>query len=224
MRDLIVEFEWHRRPGAFQLAKETAQSGALRIKHAALTGEPARERTRQRVVFQGGDLVTYRPLDLYRDILVGEFAKVTSAASALAFVDAFGPLTDLGHSPKIGDSVEWIVARATKIRSLIQEFRLSASRGARFAAEPLGKFDILLFCDPATSSAQLTVTPRNLHAAIWLLLGRALSEGASVRECEYCRSVFVSGPGSGRRRDSRFCSEEHQIAFNSEKRTKGKRR
>lgn len=37
------------------------------------------------------------------------------------------------------------------------------------------------------------------------------------KECLHCGRCFAVGPGSGRRSDAKFCSQEHQIQFNRQK-------
>ena len=39
------------------------------------------------------------------------------------------------------------------------------------------------------------------------------------RQCGYCLNWFEAGVGTGRRADARYCSNEHQILFNSRKRS-----
>ena len=39
-------------------------------------------------------------------------------------------------------------------------------------------------------------------------------------KCRYCETVFLVGPGTGRRMDALFCCDEHRVRYNSLKRSK----
>ncbi|HET8920663.1 MAG TPA: hypothetical protein VFN27_13400, partial [Xanthobacteraceae bacterium] len=58
--------------------------------------------------------------------------------------------------------------------------------------------------------------------AIWLQLAEALSGDAQIRRCLQCGAWFAAGANFGRRRETKFCSDEHRILYNSLKRTSGK--
>ena len=46
-----------------------------------------------------------------------------------------------------------------------------------------------------------------------------LPSGTKFEKCQHCGQQFLVGEG-GKRRDARFCSDEHRVAFNSLKRKK----
>jgi hypothetical protein len=59
---------------------------------------------------------------------------------------------------------------------------------------------------------------QTLLDAIWLQLADALSVNAEIHRCLQCEMWFPAGRGFGRRQDAKFCSAEHQILFNNQKR------
>ena len=85
----------------------------------------------------------------------------------------------------------------------------------------LSRIDTVLTVDPITRAPRIRLTVDSLRAALWLQLGQALSKGVTVQQCQHCGSLFETGPGTGRRLDAKFCSDQHRIAFNSIKRSKG---
>jgi hypothetical protein len=42
----------------------------------------------------------------------------------------------------------------------------------------------------------------------------------AARTCQYCSSLFESGPGTGKYIDAKFCSNEHKVRYFSLARTK----
>jgi hypothetical protein len=65
-----------------------------------------------------------------------------------------------------------------------------------------------------------TLTTNSLINGLWLQLASDVSGGAAFRLCERCGELFETGPRTGRRADSKFCSDAHRIEFNSRKRSK----
>ena len=43
--------------------------------------------------------------------------------------------------------------------------------------------------------------------------------GTIVKKCLSCEKIFEAGGNSGRRADAKFCSDQHRIKYNSDKRT-----
>jgi len=60
-----------------------------------------------------------------------------------------------------------------------------------------------------------------LRDALWLQFGQAMMREGQLRLCPHCAHWFETGLGTGRRKDARFCSDEHRVTFNSLKRSKG---
>jgi len=70
-----------------------------------------------------------------------------------------------------------------------------------------------------TQRIEQRVFPQTLLQALWLQFIYAPVGAAKLSECEYCGEQFWAGPGTKRRVDAKFCSHEHQVLFNSEKRS-----
>ena len=56
----------------------------------------------------------------------------------------------------------------------------------------------------------------------WRERGKFLVPVVETRECLHCKCKFDVGVRTGRRADAKFCSHEHQIAYNSHKRRTSK--
>jgi hypothetical protein len=76
--------------------------------------------------------------------------------------------------------------------------------------------------DPVTSTPLWRVRPSTLLDGLWLQFGQAVTRGSRIQTCAHCGAWFEAGRGTGRRLDSKFCSDEHRIAFNSLKRSREK--
>jgi hypothetical protein len=178
----------------------------------------------RRVVRNGpnGSEVPCRPLngDEFRI-----FASIaTSDAGVLDFVQRFGPLTWDGWDASKGDILELVMHHARAMR----ELRGAAAEGhsPSFDSGPvyIGSDSAVhagVIWDPAAKSPRWCFRPNTLLDAIWLQFGEAVTRGAQLRACQHCGAWFEAGTGTGRRADARFCSDEHRIAFNSLKRSKG---
>jgi hypothetical protein len=220
-------------PVPAQIIFRSSQSGSGLPVHP-LTWRDALGHPIPRIVRLGGDLVPYRPLDILDDIfrafinipVSNDYEKM--AEDALDFVDRFGPLSREGLDENLGDLVggnggaihdlcdmnQYIDARldedGTKIRQLLGEVEI----------EVTGIVPRLSY-DPGTRSPKLRFQIPNLKTALCLHLMHSFDSGAAYRRCawEKCGRVFEAGVGTGRRADSKFCSDQHRIAFNSIHRT-----
>jgi hypothetical protein len=160
-----------------------------------------------RIVGKGGKRLRRR-LDNYPQ-LFSSFAGIKTPEELLAFVTEHGPLTQriAGWEgdvvPKLLDQAEMMRAdfknRARKLPITIPLTDVKASLGA----------DNSIKYNPAT-----------LLDALWLQFAQALSGGAVMRVCLYCRDPFAVGGKSGKRIVAKFCSNEHRIEFNSLKRSR----
>jgi hypothetical protein len=223
MVNFAIDFEWWRDAKGYCLVdamppKEPRPEGLILVGYS---GEP------QRVVRLGGALLPYRPLAEFGDVLFVEFARSAhDPHGVLDFIERFGPLTEAGLDAGQGEDVSRLIEHAEAMHSW-----LDACRNGNMAALPrmigpegirLSRIDTVLTVDPITRAPRIRLTTESLLAALWLQLGQALSEGAVVQQCRHCGTLFEAGPGTRRRVDAKFCSEEHRIAFNSLKRSKGK--
>jgi hypothetical protein len=181
-------------------------------------GRPAR------IVRRGGKLEPYRPFGTV-DGLYRIFANLgTTEEGLLNFVSRFGPLTESGNR-ECGEEVIFPMSAASAMRDLLScSLQERAAYLSRFGENGLSwsQIDVALAFNPITGKPQFRLTPPTLVNALWLELGQALSSDASIRNCLHCGGWFEAGPGTGRRQDSKFCSDAHRIAFNSRKRSKGK--
>jgi hypothetical protein len=221
MADLAIDLEWFRDNKGYRLVDATPPE-----KPAPYAGTLAIDLSEpQRVVRQGGTLVPYRPLAEYGDVLFREFAKVANPDGVLGFIERFGPLTPAGLDIEIGEDVPLVIQNAEIMHEWLDACRIEREAELPRMIGPegilLGRIDTVLTVDPITQKPRIRLTVDSLRTALWLQLGQALSKGATVQQCRHCGSLFETGPGTARRLDAKFCSDQHRIAFNSLKRSKG---
>jgi hypothetical protein len=87
----------------------------------------------------------------------------------------------------------------------------------RFSRTSLGEIRL---GDDIDRGFRLTFTANTLMDGLWLQLAANISGGAAFRLCARCGKLFETGLRTGRRADSKFCSDAHRIEFNSRKRSK----
>jgi hypothetical protein len=73
-----------------------------------------------------------------------------------------------------------------------------------------------------TGRVEKMLLPQTLLQALWLQFIYTPLSGMKLSECEYCGEQFWAGPGTDRRADAKFCRYEHQVLFNSRKRSNPK--
>src|SRR5205085_8328910 len=139
----------------------------------------------------------------------------------LDFVNQFGPLTEMGHSTS-GEPVELGLSDAAIMRHLLssdddqrRRFLARIGEDCLFLGRPL----VALSVNRETRKPQTAYKAASLREALWLQFGQELSSGHTLRECIYCGALFEVGPGTTRRADAKFCSDEHRIAYNSQRRS-----
>jgi hypothetical protein len=226
-RPVSIELEWWRDTHGYCLVDEEAPKkpplgASLLTQAAAAFGEP------QRVVRLGGTLLPYRPLADFGDVLFREFANASrDPHGVLGFIERFGPLTPDGLDAARGEEVPRLIQHAEAMHDW-----LDACRNDNRAALPrmvgpeginLSSIRAVLTVDPITQAPRIRLTVNSLLAGLWLQLGQALSKGATIQQCRHCGKMFETGPGTSRRLDAKFCSDDHRIAFNSLNRSKGRR-
>jgi hypothetical protein len=177
-----------------------------------------------RIIRRGGKLIAYRPFEkvngLYRI-----FANIgTTTDGLLEFIHRFGPLTQEGLDPTIGDEVPLVLSHASTMAALLAyspegrvSFLSQFEKGLSWT-----RIDVGLVVNPFTGKPQITLKPPWLLHGLWLEFGQALSGDVSIKKCAHCGGWFEVGPGTGRREDAKFCCDDHRIAFNSRKRSKGR--
>jgi hypothetical protein len=183
------------------------------------------EKLGHRIVRSGGNLIPYRPLSDFEG-LFRQFANAAPTPDGiLDFIDRFGPLTRPGLNEQQGEDVSALIGQINAMSDLLNVY----SRGDKAELAKLldtdgiglGAIKTALLNDPGTRTPRLQLSVEDLLRAVWLQLGQTLSSGATIRRCEQCGMLFEAGPGTGRRHDAKFCSDNHRVAFNSQKRTKG---
>jgi hypothetical protein len=179
-----------------------------------------------RIIRCGGKLIPYRPLIDF-DGLFRTFANVAATPRGiLDFIEKFGPLTLEGLDEKRGEDVSKLIEHAKAMRTLLEKYSRGQKAGLAqiLGADgvELGPIKTTLISDPATGTLRLQLSVGDLLRGMWIQLGQTLSSGATIRRCEQCGMLFEAGPGTTRRLDAKFCSDEHRVAFNSHKRTKGR--
>jgi hypothetical protein len=172
----------------------------------------------------GGDLAPYRPLDDYAS-LFNVFAKVHTESDVLDFIVKFGPLTTDGFDAHKGELVDGVLAHADTMRDLLFFSTGNRAHRAKLIAElqvnPFAELEVTFGLDAGREDLRLRLCPTSLLDAVWLQAAQHLSSGATLRQCQHCGQWFEVGPGTGRRLDAKFCSDQHRISFNSLKRATG---
>jgi hypothetical protein len=227
----LVEFEWYRdasETGWSLVPEVLAQSipravadprgevGTLTATFVsyAVPHKPAR------IVHRDGKLQPHWPL---RDFpkLFDQFSRANTAEKLLSFVKTFGPLSNEGRNPKVGDYVIHLLDHARQMQLLINAHRsgqrkeiatIVGPKGLPLDRGALGDVRVMLVFDPVTEKPRLQFTPKHLLSALWLQLGDYLSDEPNLIECRHCGSTFERGPGAGRRGDAMFCSDQLSTA------------
>ncbi len=201
-----INFDWWRDPKGYRIVREKPWGHRIVRK-----GHP-REK-----------LELCRPLDP-TDSLFRVFANIGTAPKGLLdFVNRHGPLTLTGNDQ--GDPVGHVAWHARVMQDLLKSVsadRQQTSLAEKFNGAPAVTFDAMVVWDPVAKAAKWELRPRSLLDGLWLQFGQAVTRGANIRTCAHCGAWFETGAGTGRRLDSKFCSDEHRIAFNSLKRSKEK--
>jgi hypothetical protein len=133
-----------------------------------------------------------------------EFAAAKTPGDLVRFITKYGPLTR-----KKRQNVFTQLDQAQTMRECMNGKRTLQSVS----------LSTLLYQDPTTGEAEVSVTPSSLIDALWLQYQHSQSSGAGLRKCPYCDTYFAVGGNSGRLRNAEFCSPEHRKRFNSLKRS-----
>lgn len=173
----------------------------------------------ERIVRRGGKLVTYRPFEKVNGLFRVFASLARTKEGLLDFVQRFGPLTPAGNV--IGEDVQ-----SGLITGQLINLFLNSSPQQRVALLNDGEgiscanAHVFLAVNQVTGRPQLKFKVNDLAHALLLEFGQALANGEDVRQCAFCGEWFDAGPSAKRRRGTKFCSDAHRIAFNSQKRSK----
>ena len=188
----MINFTWYRDQKGYDFLPETSRCPA-------------------RIIGKGGSQKPYRPLDEFPTLL-RVFANIQKTpGGVLDFIEKFGPLTHNGIAGGKGEKIADVIDCAK-----LMEKRLRQVSG-RQDDIPLNNLGAHLVTD--REGTRLEFRPSTLIDALWLQLGQELSGGSRILRCMHCGQLFRAGPGTGRRADATFCSDEHRIEFNSLKRS-----
>ena len=210
---LLIDFEWWKDAKGYRLADPEPATPGLSLLEGV--GKPLR------VVPNGGKRIACRPLEKF-DKLFGAFASIKTADDLLQFIKQFGPLTDAGLLPDRGENVSFVLEQAEGFRNWLNANHRSRQDLAAWIGREGKKFANLEASLTADASGiHLRVLPRTLLGALWLQLAHTLAGGIQIRPCVLCGEWFDAGPGTARRLDAKFCSDDHRVLYNSLKRSKG---
>jgi hypothetical protein len=134
------------------------------------------------------------------------------------FVDQAGLLAincDLGGEEVEDDlrEADWFRQCLSKVGNVKQMNSFLAEKYHTFTLNPVPSAT-------AKPGFELRLVPRDFLDALRFQLLHEISGGADLRSCMQCGQWFKIGPRS-RRRDAKFCCDEHRVLFNSAKRSKG---
>jgi hypothetical protein len=146
--------------------------------------------------------------DLYR-----RFAKIDNGLALLNFIKKFGRLTD----EKEGDSVHELLDQAKFMQISIAFFEKRKQLPVAQVLDLRAKVIV-----NRAGRVEKMLLPQTLLQALKLQFIYTPLGGMKLGECEYCHEQFWAGPGTDRRADAKFCSLEHQVLFNSRKRSNPK--
>ncbi len=195
----LRDFTWSRDPRGYRLSNE---SGVQRVCRSEVHPE------------------AYRPFE-YENVL-GEFGNMRqSPEGVLDFVRKFGPLTEEGMDESKGENVATALEQA---RLISQALRAAQNEHypLDMPTEPRPISLTVKIREPGSEGPLLNLKPKTLLDAIWLLMAQLVAGYGEIRHCLHCGIWFAAGGQSGRRQDAKYCSDEHRIAYNNERRAAGK--
>ena len=161
-----------------------------------------------RIVGKGGKNAQYQTTNRHSRHFI-EFAKIRNSAQAIQFFNRHGPLTEVGQ--RGGEPLSFVLQHAT-----IFDAWLTKAKPPK-TTEVMTRLDVSLMRDG--SKSQLQIAPRTLLSLMYLQLAQSLAGDRPVRSCELCGDLFEVGKGTGRKLSSKFCKPEHQVRYNSLKRS-----
>jgi hypothetical protein len=188
----------------------------------------------KRIVRQGGPLQRYQPERIKR--LFDDFLLVRTPADLLQFVNRRGPLTREGFyceasnedfrspnefysSPDGGEALDLGLDYAGRFRDVLEE-KKKPSRVARcFEAFRLEKYQVEIVPD-LKRGIRFKFFPENLLDYLALRLAHVVLALPAYSPCLWCGEFFAKGVGTKRRGDAQFCSDQHRVDYNSQKRSR----
>jgi hypothetical protein len=172
----------------------------------------------QRVIWYGA-AETYKPLD-GRENPLGQFASLENPEGVLDFIRKFGPLTPEGMDDSKGENVESVLQQARLVSKLLRAAGHKHSP-LDLPEKPTAIGLTIRIGESGPEEPFVKLEPRTLLDAIWLQLAHVLTGDGEIRHCLHCGVGFAAGGQSGRRQDAKFCSDEHRVAYNNQRRIVG---
>ena len=229
--EMLSDFEWYRDSKGYA-ARESDEIGFAGWESVGPMKLPKMGSLRRlRIVGRGGKKLTYRPFESFPSLCI-QFAKLKTPNELLGFIEKFGLLRtdywigerDQNASPRKGEDVSAALAAAKTFRVLLAA-KTKGPAALREAVRNnhgpiLGAARVVLRPDH-TNGARIAIEAHSLLDGMWLQLGQKLAANATFRSCVHCHEWFEAGPGTGRRLDAKYCSDDHRIEYYSRNRTKG---
>jgi hypothetical protein len=235
MPTLPIHLEWHKDAEGYHLADDDKYGNVIvNCGGELISTRPLESKDRLFKVFSDltnadGLLEFVQQNGLfYQPSYIGPaWSLMTSVKKDLFHADVEANLgrRDRSFSSR-GESVEDLLSTAALFRKVMLQSAkgwkrvpkwLDIELSTRFYRKSVG--EIGLYGDEGRGFRH-TLTTNSLINGLWLQLASEVSGGAAFRLCERCGELFETGPRTGRRADSKFCSDAHRIEFNSRKRSK----
>jgi hypothetical protein len=124
-----------------------------------------------------------------------------------AFLSRFGMLRrdPAMHVVKIEHEAEYLAMSLVHATN-----HKSPAMNLRWANEILKQVELTPSFDKDTG--RLILHPRDLFGFMAMEIAFARESGAVTTECEHCEKVYLTGPNTGRRSHSKFCSDRCRVA------------
>jgi hypothetical protein len=143
-----------------------------------------------------------------------EFAAIRNSAQAIQFFKLHGPLETHGR-----EQLSFVLHHAKVFQSLLpKKAGLPKTVEVTRLDLVLTRLDLVLI-RAGSSKSRMQIVPRTLLSLMYLQLAQSLAGERPVRRCKHCDELFEVGPGTGRKSDSKYCTKEHQVLYNSLKRS-----
>jgi hypothetical protein len=172
-------------------------------------------------VRRGRELRAYRPFKAVNGLFLPFSKLALTVEGLLEFVRRYGPMTREGNE-KSGEDAIIGLSHAEAMSEFLSEYRTDAHNCFAKYERGLGwsRMDVAVTFNSTTGRPQMILRPSSLVNALWFELAASLTGDTQLRPCRHCGGWFEVGPGTQRRLDATFCSDEHRVAFNSLKRSK----
>ncbi|HEX9472481.1 MAG TPA: hypothetical protein VF957_23395 [Bradyrhizobium sp.] len=205
-----IDFQWERPEKGFHLPRPVREM-------MNLGGDVVLEQETRPV--GRGRWLPCRPLD-ESPLLYRVFSAVKTVPQAIDFASQYGPLTRLGRGGAPGEDLREILEQASQMRFVLLHANDHQMLAMLFkdGGVKLNACGALIEALPHGHGMRVKLSPRSLVDALWLQLALAGDRMDQKKECPHCGTIFGVGPGSGRRLDSKFCSDGCRTAHNSRKR------